>query len=56
MRISPINRDETFGERNKNNNPERVELIDEEEFLHIHKFRKRDSTTTGRMGVSLRIK
>jgi len=28
----------------KNNNPERVELIDEKEFLHIQKFRKRDST------------
>jgi len=26
----------------KKNNPERVELIDEKEFLHIQKFRKRD--------------
>jgi len=29
-------RDETSGERNKNNNPESVELVDEREFLHIH--------------------
>ena len=33
---------ETSGKRNKNYNPERVELINEKEFLH--KFRKRDST------------
>jgi len=35
---------ETSGKRNKNYNPERVEFIDEKEFLHIQQFRKRDST------------
>jgi hypothetical protein len=43
-----INQNETFGERNKNNNLGRVELIDEKEFLHIQQFRKSDSTPTGR--------
>ncbi|HCK99660.1 MAG TPA: hypothetical protein DHW42_06105, partial [Candidatus Marinimicrobia bacterium] len=30
IRIIPIRRDETSGERNKNNNPERVEFIDDD--------------------------